>query len=85
MLVVLQTLNNITAYRLLTTYRKVSLDSYCYQTTNNFKKVLDQEDIENTLIIITSIFLVICMYIGLTRLLEHGVFNTKFDVNGRLI
>ena len=57
------------------------LDSYRYQTTNNFEKLLDQKGMENIMIITTSIFLVFCMYIRPTRFLKDGAPNAKFDVD----
>lgn len=76
-------LNNIIVHRLVIAYCGVPLDSNCHQITNNFKKLFEQEGAENTLIITISIFLVIRMYIRLTRFLEDGAPNTKFDGDGR--
>ena len=84
MLFAIWALNNITPHRLFTARREVSSDSYHHLTTNDCEKLLDQEDIENTLMITVSIFLVLCMHIGLTRLLENGAFNDKFDADRRL-
>ncbi len=55
-----------------------------YQTINNFEKLLDLEDKENILIIIALIFLVLYMYIELTKLLKDDAFNAKFDVDRKL-
>lgn len=58
-------------------------DSYRNQTTNNFKKLLDQEDVENISMITVSILLVLCIYIGPTRLWEDGAPNAEFEADGR--
>ncbi len=84
MLVVIWVLNNITAHRLFTTCHGVLIDSYQYQTVNNFEKLLDLEDIENTLMITAPIFLVLYIYIRSIRFLENGAPNTKFYVDRRL-
>lgn len=60
------------------------LDSYHYQTTNNFKSFFDQENAENIILIIALIFLVIHIHIWLTRLLKNGVSKAKFDIDKRL-
>ena len=84
MLIAIWALNHLTAYRLLTACRGVSLDSYRHQTTNYVEKFLDQESVKNTTMITVLIFLIFCMYIGPTRLLEDGAPNAKFDVDGKL-
>lgn len=81
MLVAFQALNNIIAHRLLIFCYGVSSDSYCYQSTNNFEKLLDQEGKKNFLIITAPIFLVFCMHIRPTRLLEDGTPNAECNVD----
>ncbi len=83
-LVAIWAINNIIAHRPLTTRRGVSSDQYRLQTTNNFKKLLDLEESENTSIITVPIFLVLYMHIRPTRLLEDSAPNAKFDANGKL-
>ena len=75
MLIAIRTFNNITAHKLFTAYCGGPLNSYHYQITNNFKKLLDQESAENTLMITALIFLVFRMHIGPTTLLKNGIFN----------
>lgn len=77
-------LNNITAHRLLIAHYGISSDSYCHQTMNNFEKPLIQENRENSLMITGLIFLILYMYIWLTKLLEDSIPNGKFDTDGRL-
>lgn len=83
MLVTLQVLNIIIAYRLFTAYCSMPSVSYCHQITNKFKKLLDQKGKGNTLIIITLIFLVFCVDIRPTKLLEKDTPNAEFDVDER--
>lgn len=64
MIVALWALNNITAHRLLTACCRVPLDSYQYQITNNFKKLLDLKGEENTSMITVPILLVFRIHIG---------------------
>lgn len=84
MLVVLQDPNNIITHRLLIACHKVLSNNDCHQTINNFEKLLVHEGAENALIIIALIFLVLHIQIKLTRLLENGALNTKFDTEERL-
>lgn len=60
------------------------LDHYQHQTTNNFEKLLEQEDEKNTSKVTTPIFLTIGMHIRPTRLLEVISPNIKYDSEGRL-
>lgn len=60
------------------------LDSYRYQTTNNFEKFSKQESVENTTIIATPIILVIRIHIEPTRLLEDGTSNVNHDLEEKL-
>ena len=83
-LVIFQTFNNIIAHRLLTTCCGVLSDHYCYKTTNNFEKLLEQKDAKNTLKLATPILLTICMHIGPTRLLEVSLSNTEYDLERKL-
>ena len=59
-------------------------NNYQYQITNDLEKVLDQESAENISMIITLIFLVLYMHIGLTTFLEDRIFNVKFDIDERI-
>lgn len=77
MLVTLSALNNIIAHRLLNIYCEVLSDSYYYQMTNNFEKLLEQEDKENTIKIKTPIFVVIKMHIKLTSFLKNSTLSAK--------
>ncbi len=83
MIVAIWALNNITAYKLLTTCYGMSSDSYRHQTTNNFEKLLDLKDAENTSMITAPIFQILRMHIGPTRLLEDSAPNTEFSANRR--
>ena len=84
MLIAFWALNNITAHSLFITHYGVLLDQYRHQTTNNFKKLLEQEDAKNTLKVAISIFLIIGMQIGPTRLLEVGLPNAKYNLERKL-
>ncbi len=84
MLVAIQALNNIIAHRLLTARRGSPSDSYRYQTTNDFEKLLNLEDKKNTSMITVQILLVLRMHIGPTRFLEVGAPNAKYDADERL-
>ncbi len=84
MLVVIWVLNNIIAYRLPTACRGVPSENYPYQTTNDFEKLLDLENVENTTMITAPILLVFRMHIGPTKFLENGTLNAEIDMNGRL-
>lgn len=79
MLVVFWAFNNITVYILSIAYYKVPLDYYYYQTTNNFKKLLEQKDAKNIFKLAILILLTIYMHIEPTRLLEVGYFNVKYN------
>ena len=59
-------------------------DHYRHQTTNNFEKLLEQEDGKNTLKVNIPILLTIGMHIRPTRFLEVGPPNAQYDVRGRL-
>ena len=84
MLIAFWVLNNITAYTLVTACCGVPLDYDRHQTTNNFEKLLKQEDTKNILKVVTPILLTIGMHIGLTRLLEVGLPNAKYDSEEKL-
>ena len=84
MLVVFRALNNITAYWLLIARGRVPSDHYRHQTTNDFKKLLEQEDAENISKVATPILLTIGIHIGPTSLLEVGPSNAKYDSEERL-
>lgn len=60
------------------------LNSYCYQITNNFDKLLEQDVAENTLIITILILLVIHIHIDPTKLWKNDAPSVKFDQNVRL-
>lgn len=51
---------------------------------NNFGKVFNQKGAKNTLIIIATIFFVICMHIRPTRLLDNDISDAKFDTDNGL-
>ena len=72
MLVAFRALNNIIAHRLLAACHGVPSDHYRHQTTNDFEKLLEQEDAKNISKVATPILLTIGMHIGPTRLLEVG-------------
>lgn len=59
------------------------LRHYHDQTTNNFEKLLKQQDAKNTLMMAISIFLTIGMHIRRTRFLKIGLLNAKYDLEGR--
>lgn len=84
MLIVLRTLNNITTHRLITAGHEVLLDHYRHETTNDFEKLLDQEDAKNISKVATPILLTIGLHIGPTRLLEVGPPNAVYDLEERL-
>ncbi len=60
------------------------LDHYQHQITNDFKKLLELEDVENSSKVFILIFLTIGMHIGLTRLLEVHPPNAEYDLEWRL-
>ena len=84
MLVAFQALNNITAHRLLVTCCGMPSDHYHHNITNNFEKLLEEENAENISEVATLILLTIGVHIGPTRLLEVGLLNTEYDLEGRL-
>lgn len=51
------------------------LNHYCHIIINNFKKLSEQKDAKNTLKIATPIFLIISIYIELTKFLEVDLLN----------
>lgn len=65
-------INNFIAYKLLHLYVKVMSNIFCYYSTNNLKKLIDQKDKKNTALIATPILTTICIYIKSTKLLEKG-------------
>lgn len=83
-LVTIEAFNNITVNKLLIACHGVLSNSYYYKITNNVEKLLEQEDIRNTLKVATPIFLIIGMQIGLTKFLEVGPLNAEFDSKKRL-
>ena len=84
MLVAFWVFNNITAYRLLSAQCGVPSNHYRHQTTNDFKKLLEQKDGKNTLKVATPILLTISMHIELTRLLKIGPPKAKYDSEKKL-
>lgn len=82
--VIILAFNSITAYRMLTAHYRMLLNRYRYQIMNNFEKLLDQDSIENTFIIMSPILLIIYIHIWQIRFLENDVFNAKFDTNQKL-
>lgn len=60
------------------------LDQYCHQNTNNFEKLLEQEDAKNILKIATPIFLTIGMHIRPTKLLEVSPPNVQYNLEQKL-
>lgn len=73
-------LNNIRAYKLFHLCCTLLSNSYHYQTLNNLDKFIEQEVIDNTYVIFTSIFIVIQMHIWPTKFLEDNVSNTQYDL-----
>lgn len=74
-------MNNLIAHRLFNSYIGIPSNSYCHQTINNFKKLLDLKGIENIFPIIISIFVAIYIYIWLTRFLKNGISNIKYNLD----
>ena len=84
MLVVFWALNNIIAHNLLTARHGMPSNHYHHQTTKNFKKLLEQEDIKNTLKVAIPIFLTIGMHIGPIKLLKVDLPNAKYNLEEKL-
>lgn len=84
MLITFSACNNITVYRLRNACHGALLDHYCYQTTNDFEKLLKQKDTKNTLKMATPILLIIGMHIGQTRLLKACPANAEYDLDKKL-
>lgn len=77
-------INNFIMHRLFNPHAGVILDTFCYYTTNNWEKLIDQEDQENTVLIAIPILTTICKYIGLTKFLEKGPFEIKYNTDGTI-
>lgn len=84
MVIAIRAINNLIAHRLLNARVGIPSDSYCYQTTNNFEKLIGQEGAEITSPITTPILLAIRMHIGPTRFLEDGAPKVEFDTDGTI-
>lgn len=59
-------------------------DHYCHQTTNDFKKFLEQKDAKNISKIATPILLITDMHIWPTSLLEISIPNSRYDFEKKL-
>lgn len=81
-IIAIWTINNFIAHKLLNPCARVILDTFCYYTTNNWKKLINQEDEKNTAPIATLILTTIRMYIGLTKFLEKKPLEIKCDADG---
>ena len=84
MLVAFWALNNLTAHRLFNANRRVLSDHYRRQITNDFEKLLEQEDAKNILKVATPILPMIDMHIRPTSLLEVGPPHVKYDSKKRV-
>lgn len=65
-------------YRLFNACVEVLLDSFCYHTTKNIEKFIDQEGKENTNPISSPILIAICIHISPIKFLENKTPNIKF-------
>lgn len=59
-------------------------DSFCYYTTNDIKKLIDQEDKENNNPISSLILIAIRMDIESTKFLEDEALNIEFVADGTM-
>lgn len=83
-IIVIWVVNNIIAYRILTTCVRISSNNYRHQTNNNFEKLLAKEDNENTAIIIAPILINIHIHIRLTGFLEDGMPKIVYGTDGKI-
>lgn len=83
-IIAIQAINNFTVHRLLNPRAGVMSDTFCYHTTNNWEKLIDQEDEENTASIATPILTTICMYIRSTRFLEKRRPEIEYNADGAI-
>ena len=60
------------------------MDHYRHQTTKDFEKLLEQEDVKNISKVATPILLTISMHIEPTRLSKVVSLNVEYDSEGRL-
>lgn len=84
-MITIRAIHNLIAYKLLNTYIGVLPKTYCHQTINNFKKLLDLDSVENTSLIIIPILVVICMQIGLILFLENWTPNVSYNLDETII
>lgn len=56
-------------------------DRFCYHTINDWKKLIDQEDKKNTILITIPILTTICIYIGLIKFLKERPFEIEYDAD----
>lgn len=68
-------------YWLFNAHVGIPSDYYYYQTTNNFKKLIGQEDVEIISPIIILILLAIRMHVQPTEFLENSTLNVEFDID----
>lgn len=64
---------------------KIILDKFWYLSIGNLDKLLRKQSKENITKIVTPVFLVTGMYIGLTRFLEDGALIVIYDINKRFL
>lgn len=83
-IIAIRAVNNFTAHKILIARMGIFSDTYKYQTTNNFEKLLAKEDNKNTTIITALILISICMYIGSLRFLEDGVPKVVYGTDGKI-
>lgn len=77
-------INNFTAHKLFNSHAGVMSNTFCYHTTNNREKPIDQEDKKNTAPITTSILTTIRMHIGLTKFLEEEPPEIEYNVDSAI-
>lgn len=59
-------------------------DIFCYYTTNDWEKLIDQEDEENTASIVIPILTTIYIYIGPTKFLEKEPFEIEYNTDSTI-
>lgn len=83
-IIAIWTIINFTIQKFFNLCAKVILDIFCYYTTNNLEKQINQNDKEITILIATPILITICMHIRSTKFLKKRSFKIEYNDNGAI-
>lgn len=77
----MQVIKYLIVHRLFNACIRVTSNSYCYQTNNNFEKFQDLKDVENNSPITILILIAIPIYIMLIKFLKNNASKIKYNLD----